>query len=273
MTQPVAKKAKVPVPTQIRADLYDYPKYYDVIFAADWRAELKFLVACFQKHATRKVKRVFEPACGTGRLLTKLHEVGLEVAGNDLNPRAVGYCNARFRRRGWKEPAIVGDMSAFTVKKPYDAGFNMINSFRHLPTEESARKHLECMAAAIAPGGLYILGLHLTPLGTPVVDEERWTARRGTLSVSSRMWTIQLDRQNRNEHLGMTFDVRMPTRRLFLEDEMHYRIYTASQMAALVKTVPAWEIVATYDFGYDIASPITVTDKSEDTVFVFRRRA
>ena len=258
-------------PKPVKANLYDYPKYYDVIFAADWQSELAFLQACWPKHATRKVTRLFEPACGTGRLLTKLHAAGYRVAGNDLNPKAVAYCNSRFRRRGWPEPAVVGDMSDFTVKKPFDSGFNLINSFRHLPSEETARKHLECMAAAIAPGGLYILGLHLTPTRPPIVDEEIWNAKRGTLSVRSRMWTKTLDRAGRDEHLGMTFDVRTPTKRLLLEDDMHYRIYTAAQFAALLKTVPAWEAVATYDFLYDIDNPISVTTETEDAVFILRR--
>ena len=43
------------------------------------------------------MRRLFEPGCGTGRLLVKLAQAGYEVAGNDLNPKAVDYCNARAR--------------------------------------------------------------------------------------------------------------------------------------------------------------------------------
>src|SRR6187549_671346 len=49
-------------------NLYDYPRYYDLVFGSDWKAEYDFLLEVFDKHAAGRVRRVFEPACGTGRL-------------------------------------------------------------------------------------------------------------------------------------------------------------------------------------------------------------
>ncbi len=147
----------------IQGHLYDYPKYYDLVFGSDWKAEFDFLQACFRKHARRTVRRLLEPACGTGRLLIRFTEAGFHVFGNDLNLCAVQFCNARFGRRGFAPAAVVADMADFRVRKKFDAAYNMINSFRHLPTEEAAEAHLRCTARALAKGGLYVLGLHLTP--------------------------------------------------------------------------------------------------------------
>ncbi len=52
---------------KVQGDIYDYPVYYDLIFGSDWRAEFDFLTGCFERFAKRPVKRLFEPACGTGR--------------------------------------------------------------------------------------------------------------------------------------------------------------------------------------------------------------
>ena len=122
----------------IAGDLYDYPKYYDLIFASDWAAEFKFLKECFEQYSSKPVKRVFEPACGTGRLLVQFAKGSYEVAGNDLNEKAIEYCNERLVRQGFAPSAFVGDMANFTVKKKFDAAFNLINTFRHLPTEATA---------------------------------------------------------------------------------------------------------------------------------------
>lgn len=260
------------MPDTVNADLYDYPKYYDVIFGTDWKAEFDFLLACFDTYSHRKVKRVFEPACGTGRLLIKLAQAGYMVAGNDLNPKAVDYCNQRFKRHGLKPAATVGDMSDFTVKKPYDAGFNMINSVRHLPTEVHARRHLECMAKAIAPGGLYLLGLHLIPTRGPRMEDEAWSARRGHLQVNSYMWSKSIDLKKRREVLGMAFDVYTPTNTIRIEDEMIYRTYTAQQIGTLIKSVPQWSVAAVHDFHYDINIPVEIDPRTEDIVLVLRRQ-
>ena len=100
------------MPDVIRDDLYNFPKYYDLLFGSDWKAEFDFMRLCFEKHAERKVKRVFEPACGTGRLLIKLAQAGYDVAGNDLNPKAVDYCNARLARHGFTRSVTVAPSSS-----------------------------------------------------------------------------------------------------------------------------------------------------------------
>ena len=103
------------MPEVLQANLYDFPKYYDLIFGSDWKAEFDFLRACFDEHALRRVRRVFEPACGTGRLLIKLSQAGYEVGGNDLNSKAIDYCNARLTRFGFPASAVVGDMSDLSL--------------------------------------------------------------------------------------------------------------------------------------------------------------
>ncbi len=256
---------------ELPGNLYDFPKYYDLVFGSDWIAECDFLQACFAKHAKRPTRRLFEPACGTGRLMYRLAKAGYEVAGNDLNPQAVAYCNARLQRHRFPPSATVGDMSDFRVRRKFHAAFNMINSFRHLPTETAAENHLRCMADAIGKGGLYVLGLHLTPTNGPRIEQEEWAARRGNLAVISRLWSEELNLKKRNERVGMTFDVWTPSRQFRLVDETNYRTYTWPQFRKLLSRSPEWEIVATYDFSYEIDEPITIRGETEDVVFVLKR--
>jgi SAM-dependent methyltransferase len=135
---------------QLPGTLYDYPRYYDLVFGSDWRAEFHFLQACFERYASGQVRRIFEPACGTGRLVYRLAKAGYETSGLDLNPRAVDYCNRRLKRHGLPPTAFVGDMADFRLRRKMDASFNMINSFRHLTKEAEAEAHLRCMARACA---------------------------------------------------------------------------------------------------------------------------
>jgi len=256
----------------IKGHLYDYPKYYDLIFGDDWKAEFDFLQCCFEKHATRKVTSVFEPACGTGRLLIKLAQAGYQVSGNDLNEHAIKYCNNRLERSGFPRSAVRGDMSDFKLEHPVDAAFNTINSFRHLQTETAAENHLQCVADALAPGGLYILGLHLTPTVGEPMQSESWSARRGNLSINSHMQSIWTDLDKRNEHLEMTFDVYTPTRQFQLFDTMDYRTYTAPQFEALLATVPELELVEAYDFMYEMDFTIDIDAETEDVVFILRKK-
>lgn len=257
--------------SRIEQSIYDFPVYYDLLFGSDWKAEFEFLEYCFANYTERVIRRVFEPACGTGRLLIKLAKAGYDVAGIDLNSKAIDFCNDRLERHGFGRPAIVGDMADFRLSKTVDAAFNTINSFRHLPTEAAAEAHLKCVARALVRGGLYILGLHLLPTGGPTVGEEAWSARRGNLAVNSYMWSKKIDTRKRMEHLGMTIDVYTPTKHQRIVDHMEYRTYTKRQFEALLKQIREFEIVGIHDFAYDVDTSVELDARSEDIVCVLRR--
>ncbi|MEZ6047135.1 MAG: class I SAM-dependent methyltransferase [Planctomycetaceae bacterium] len=252
--------------------IYDFPKYYDLVYGSDWKAEFDFLTGCFKKYSKKPVKSLFEPACGTGRLLIKFAQEGYEVAGNDLNPKAIKFCNDRLKRHGYPESTFVGDMSDFKVKKKYDAAFNMINSFRHLPNEKAAEAHFHCMAETLKKGGIYYLGLHLTPTKGQSTDHEEWPARRGNLTVISSLWSDGIDFKTREEKIGMSYQVYTPLKAFRIVDDMIYRTYTAEQFLKLIKKTDCFEIEETYDFCYELDHPIKIDAETEDTVFVLRRK-
>jgi SAM-dependent methyltransferase len=257
----------------VNESIYDHPKYYDLVFGADCAAELRFIEDCNQQFMQGEARRMFEPACGTGRLLFRLAKTGREVGGLDLNPKAIEFCNARLQRHGFPPTAFVGDMSDFEVDQPYDLAFNTINSFRHLSDEKSARGHLRSMARAVRPGGLYLLGLHLRCTEANQSETESWAARRGNLAVNTHMWTIQRDIPGRVEHFGIQFDVYTPLRQFRIDDVLVLRSYTDAEMRRLIRAAGGWSIAQTYDFHYRIDEPIDVDGTCEDVVYVLRRTA
>lgn len=253
------------------SNLYDYPRYYDLVFGSDWKAEFDFLRRTFDTFGRQPVRRIFEPACGTGRLLYRLALAGYEVSGLDLNPRAVAFCNRRLEQKSRKPTVFVGDMADFKLSRPVDAAFNTINSFRHLLSEKQAAAHLACVAASLKKGGLYVLGLHLTPTEGVPLDEESWSARRGNLGINTHLQTFDLDLRRRTERCRMTMNVYTPTRSFQIVDELVFRTYTRNQFFKLLKTVPALALVATFDFRYRLDQPIEIQSDTQDVVLILRR--
>jgi len=255
---------------EIQGDIYDYPKYYDLVYGSDWKAEFDFLLGCAERFLARPVESVFEPACGTGRLLYRLGKAGLQVAGNDLNPEAVAFCNRRLARYGLPETAVVGDMSNFQLGSPIDLGFNMINSFRHLNTEALAIGHLQCMARAIRDGGIYVLGIHLVPLAGDPCESETWSATRGHLTVNSDLWLTERKLEERYEEYAMQYDIYTPTRQFRIRDKLRFRTYTAEQFCQLIHRVDGLNVEAVFDFQYDLSEPVHLDDRTEDAIFILR---
>ena len=169
---------------RLDADWYDYPQFYDLAFRSETRLEADFIEAACRKYCPRPARRLLEPACGTGRLVTELAARGYRMTGFDLSRPALSYLERRLARRKLRAATFQADMADFRLAAPADAAFCTFDSFRHLLSERAARRHLECVAASLRPGGIYILGFHLLPLDASEECTERWTERRGRTQVT-----------------------------------------------------------------------------------------
>lgn len=255
------------------ADWYDYPQYYDLAFLEDTKPEADFLVAAFAKYARRPVKRVLEPGCGGGRLVVELASRGLEMHGFDTSEPALDYLRKQLARRKLTGNVYRDDMTRFTVKKPMDAAICTFNTFRHLTTAEAARDHLQSVADALAPGGIYVLGLHLLPPDADEESLERWTAYKGQTKVVFTLRVLDFNRRARLEKMRATMLVRQPGKPdLRLASEFSFRLYTAAQIRQLFAQVPSLELCDVYDFCYEIDEPLKLDNVISDTVFILRKK-
>ncbi|MBI3467914.1 MAG: class I SAM-dependent methyltransferase [Planctomycetes bacterium] len=251
---------------------YNYPQYYDLAFHSETKAEADFIEAACRKYCPFRVRKLLEPGCGTGRLVVELAGRGYELAGFDRNDAMLGYLRRRLARRGLEAEVFFADMADFRLHRPVDVVFCTWNTFRHLTTEQAARRHLECVAGSLRPGGIYILGFHLLPLDVSDECVERWSARHGGTKVTVTLRVLATDRRRRIEKLRASLRVRSGSRDLRLRHEFEFRLYTADQFKRLLATVPDLELCDVYDFWYEIDRPLELNDEITDTVFILRKR-
>ncbi|MEN6558232.1 MAG: class I SAM-dependent methyltransferase [Thermoguttaceae bacterium] len=256
----------------LTADWYDYPRYYDIAFRDETRAEANFIEAACRKYAHDPVRRLFEPACGTGRLVTELASRGYRLTGLDLNRPSLDFLQRRLDRRGLRATILHGDMADFRLARPVDAAFCTFDGFRHLLDEQSARRHLQCVADHLRPGGIYILGFHLLPLDASDECIERWTNCQGRTRVTVTLRVLSTDRRRRQEQLRVSLLVRDGRREFRLRHDFPFRMYTAAQFRRLLRSVPSLELCQIHDFWYEIDQTFPFDDQLSDSVFVLRKK-
>jgi len=261
-------------PRIIRASWYDYPQYYDLAFRGETRPEARFIEAACAKYCAFPVRTLFEPACGTGRLIAELAARGYRMSGLDLSRPALDYLRRRLTRRGLRATLLCGDMTDFRLPRPVDAAYCTFDGFRHLLSESAARRHFECVAGNLRPGGIYILAFHLLPPDASEECIERWTERRGGTQVTVTLRVLSTDRRRRVETIRISLLARRAARpETRLRDEFPLRLYTARQFRRLLRSVPTFELCDVYDFWYEIDRPLTLNDEMSDTVFILRRKS
>jgi SAM-dependent methyltransferase len=256
-----------------RPEWYDYPEYYDLGFQEDTPKEIEFLQKAFEKYGSGNVKRIIEPACGTGRLVFRLAELGYDVAGFDLNENALNFLRKRLEKKQLKAEVFQANMINFKVAKPYDVALNTFNTIRHLLSEDDALAHLQAVAAALRPGGLFFLGLHVMPPDADAHCIERWRAKKGQTQVSYTLRVVDWQPRQRLERLRVSMLIRKGQQApLRVQTEMTLRSYTLTQLRKLLAKVPEFELCESFDFWYEIDEPVKLSRDSSDTLLVLRKR-
>lgn len=253
-------------------DWYDFPQYFDWAFADETEAEVEFFQAAFERYAVGNVKRVYEPGCGSGRLLDALARKGFQSVGIDNNQKMVEFTRKRLAKLDPKAEISVGDMRFFRPKKQVDAAFSTFNTFRHLTTEDDALAFLQSIVASVRSGGIFVLGLHLLPLDVDLDSWERWKVQRGKTTVNYSLRVVQASRSKRIERLRMSIHAKRGGMSEKVVSEFDLRMYTASQLKSLLRKVPELDLLDVFDFYYEINEPLKLDNVITDTVLVFRRK-
>ena len=273
-------------PMEVR-DWYDTPLYYDIIFDVDTGLEADFLEAMWRLHAggsSGKCGSVLEPACGSGRLISEMARRGWITAGFDANTHAIRFARDRLKKQKLHRNAHLWEdrMESFrlppelgTPPRQFDLAHCLVSSFKYLSSERAAEAHLRLMASALRPGGIYVLGIHLTDYADPRLTHERWVAERNGVHVVCNTRTWPANRRTREERMRSRLLVTFPgTDRAAVRQETHwtFRTYSARQARKLFRMVTEWKIVACHDFHHDPDRVRAFDDSYADIVFILQRR-
>lgn len=265
------------MPKYAELDWYETPRWYDAIFDVDTPREVDFLEAVWERHATcdlgRRKRKVLEPACGSGRLMVELAKRGWTVAGFDLSRPMLDYARERLAAEGLRGKLAEGALEGFDVGTGFHLAHCLVCTFQYVATEQGAVSHLRDVARALAPGGIYVLGFHLSDYGDDRVARERWTARAEGKDVICTIQGWPAEKRSRTERVRSR--LRVVARNgdeQRSETNWTFRSYDARQVRRMLKAVPELEHVATYDFCYDVDAPRELNDEQLDLVLILRRR-
>ncbi|MDE2490652.1 MAG: class I SAM-dependent methyltransferase [Elusimicrobia bacterium] len=211
--------------------LYADPALYDLLHAEGTDDEVWFLERLALAHGNGG-RRALEPACGTGRYLEGLLRRGWSVFGYDLSPAMRAFARARLARFGARARIVRGDMRSFRSAERFDMAFSLLSTFRHLETDREARAFLRATAAALAPGGILVLGLDLADYVETEADEETWTVRRGAKTWRQVQLVLPPERRGRRERI-LNFVTGPDGKVLRFAHDL--RAYDAKELSALLK--------------------------------------
>lgn len=151
-----------------RADLYD-------LLFRDYAADLGFYLGI----AKAAGGPVLDVGCGTGRVLLRALEAGLDADGVDDSPDMLERLRLNAAARGLTPRATRGDMRAFRMPRRYACVMIPFNAFAHNLTADDQIETLRCCRRHLLPGGRLVFDVFsattdmvATPVADPVLEFE-----------------------------------------------------------------------------------------------------
>ncbi len=264
------------MPPTVHRDWYDTPLYYDIIFDEDTGTEADFLEEMHRLHGNDLSgdRSVLELACGSGRLVKELSLRGWKAGGFDLNPNMLRFARERIEDGRTKAFLWEDRMESFRIPgmRRFDLAHCLVSTFKYLRSEEDAVSCLRRVSDVLKPGGLFILGLHLSDPANRRPTHERWVASRDGTHVVCNTRTWPVDSRQRSEAMRSRLRVTLPNGEV-QRQETHWevRTYTASQLRRLLRKADSLKLVACHDFRHDPDESRKLDDSYSDLVVILRK--
>jgi hypothetical protein len=148
-----------------------------------------------------------------------------------------------------------------------DLAFNLVSTFRYLESEQAALEHLEGTRRLLAPGGLYVLGFHLTDYARERPERERWVGQVGADKVVCNTREGVPERRLRRSTMRNRLRVTGPEKDWLIETHWYFRTYDPAQVRRLFRRAGLRQ-VALHDFDYRVDEPRKQVGARLDCIFV-----
>jgi SAM-dependent methyltransferase len=161
--------------------------WYDGFFEGDWLNEVALRIP--EERTAREVEflieklgldegaRVLDLACGHGRMALALAGRGCKVTGLDLSPRSLRIARQAAERAGLEIEWVEADMREIPAGAEFDAVVSIFTAFGYFQEEDENQRVLEGVAAALLPGGAFLID-SLNLLGLSGRYRDRWWEER-----------------------------------------------------------------------------------------------
>ena len=265
--RPVPRVATPKAVTDLgEVDWYQLPKWYDILHSAGTAAEVDGLEAIAARYTTcryRGAPRWLEPACGTARYLSIAARRGCRVHGFDALPAMIDYARRRFARAHLDATLDVAAFSDFPIPtRPAHFAFCLINSIRHVRTDDELLAHLERMSASLVRGAVYVVGMNVSAPGLEMPSEDVWTGARGSCRVTQLVQYIPPDAgldpssdHVRTERVYSHLTITTPTRETHADTQYRLRTFSGAQWRRILDRSPFRLIAIVDERGATIGEP------------------
>jgi ubiquinone/menaquinone biosynthesis C-methylase UbiE len=182
---------------------------YDLLIPADEIDDEDF----FRKAIADAGEPALEIGCGTGRLLIRYLEDGLDVEGVEPSAEMLEICRRKAKERGIRTTLHQQTMEMLDLPRRFRTIYVPVSSFMLVTDRRDAMTALERFLCHLSSGGKVLIPLHLplkADFGIGPAPENEWRLRReGTRpdGITVRCWErVSYDHREQVRHARLRYE-------------------------------------------------------------------
>jgi len=254
--------------------IYDAPRFYEIAYSfRDIPAEADVFERIIECSSKIPVRRFLEIACGPAAHMPEIMRRGYEYTGIDLNPAMLAYAGGKAARAGLSPTLLRRDLVDFSLEIPCDFAFILLGSL-YVSTAQEFLGHLDSMARALRPGGLYLLHF-CVQFNRRYEQPVSWVIEREGVRVENAysVTPVNEERTVYDELISLKVDDRGEER--YFEERFRKRLIFAGEFRKIVAGREDFEFVGWWN-SWNLDEPIsddrTEGENSIDNQIVVVRR-
>lgn len=257
---------------------YGRARIYDIgmgrAVGRDFAKEVDFLAERCQRLTGRPLRRLAELACGPGYHAREAARRGIAAIGVDLSADMIAYARAQAEAEGLEATWIEEDIRRFRLPEPVDLVVTPFDGIDVLLTNEEIVAHFRAVAAALRPGGLYVVDVTHPRDSSPWdYGRHRYEGERDGIRVIVEAGVngppIDLPAQIADSEMRITIEEDGVVHRIL--DRARERFFHPQEIVALADLSGALAVVA-FHGDYDAEVPFDLSPRATRMVTVLRRR-
>lgn len=256
--------------------IYDNPLYYEIAFSfRDIAREVDTMERCIQLFSRVPVRRVLEIGCGPAPHMMELMDRGYEYLGIDLSPKMLDFAAAKAEKAGLSPTLLSKDMIRFSLEDRADFAFVLLGSLFARNTADLI-SHFDSMAAALLPGGIYLLDWCIQ-FDKMLEGSDSWVIERDNIRTRTSCSWRYIDPVSQTAEELIQIEVEDHGTKMELEDRRLRRIIYPQEFILLAEKAGAFEFVGWWN-NWNPDDPIKESNsavpgqKIERPIAVIRRK-
>lgn len=250
--------------------VYANPLYYEIAFGfVEVPEQIDLFEKFIEKYSTQPVQKVLDLGCGPSLQLREMAKRGYKTIGLDESQEMLAYLQKKGNEEGATIETTCQNLCNFTLDCKVDFAMVLMGTITYATTNTVFLQHLDSVASALNPGGLYIIeNFKLNWASPDLYYVQNWSMEKKGIRVNTTFYIQIKDALTQMLTETLRMNVYDHGKELQLEKIVDTKLIFPQELLLLLELHGKFEFLGWFERD----STKKLTEAKNDNIIVLRRK-